>query len=131
MAGGRLTYDSHLRGFNFNGIYDLQRTFPAGQELYGISFQYHMYGATMGSAVLESSSDSTSWVSLWSKLGNQGDQWLQATMYGTSGQTMLRFVYTYVASNYGAWARAINDRHCYSLPLPPRFQVHVRTRRLW
>ena len=65
------------------------------QELYGIAFQYHMYGATMGSAVLESSATGTSWASLWSKSGNMGDQWNQATVYALgSGQTMLRFTYT-------------------------------------
>ena len=40
--------------FNYNLDFDLEKTFPAGQELYGIAFQYHMYGGTMGSAVLES-----------------------------------------------------------------------------
>ena len=42
---------------NFPGVnFDLEKTFSAGQELYGIAFQYHMYGGTMGSAVLESCS---------------------------------------------------------------------------
>ena len=79
--------------------FDLEKAFPAGQELYGIAFQYHMYGGTMGSAVLESSVTSTSWASLWSKSGNMGNQWLQATAYAVSGHTMLR--YTYVPNDRG------------------------------
>ena len=81
--------------YNSNDKFDLQKTFPAGQELYGIAFQYHMYGSYMGSGVLESSADGTSWASLWSKSFNQGDQWHQAAVYAQgSGQTMLRYVYT-------------------------------------
>ena len=30
--------------YNYNLDFDLEKTFPAGQELYGIAFQYHMYG---------------------------------------------------------------------------------------
>ena len=73
--------------------FDLEKTFPPGQELYGVAFQYHMYGHDMGSAVLESSADGMSWASLWSKFGNQGSQWLQATVYAGSGHTMLRYTF--------------------------------------
>ena len=52
---------------NFGAVFDMQKTFPAGQELYGIAFQYHKYGDTMGSAVLETSATGTSWGTLWSK----------------------------------------------------------------
>ena len=86
--------------------FDLYKAFPAGQELYGIAFQYHMYGSSMGSAVLESSATGTSWASLWSKSGNMGNQWNQATVYalGGSGQTMLRFTYTSGSSWSGDFA---------------------------
>ena len=85
--------------------FDLEKTFPTGQELYGIAFQYHMYGATMGSAVLESSATGTSWASLWSQSGNIGTQWNQATVYAQgSGQTMLRFTYTSGGSYTGDFA---------------------------
>ena len=93
--------------------FDLQKSFPAGQELYGIAFQYHMYGATMGSAVLESSADGTSWASLWGQSGNLGDQWNHATVYAGSGQTMLRFVYTSGSSDTGDFALDdIRIGHC-------------------
>ena len=42
---------------SYGKSFDLDRSFPAGQELYGVTFQYHMYGATMGSAILESSAE--------------------------------------------------------------------------
>ena len=90
---------------NQNQNFDLQKTFPAGQELYGIAFQYHMYGYYMGSAVLESSATGTSWASLWSQSGNMGNQWNQATVYAQgSGQTMLRFTYTSGSSYTGDFA---------------------------
>ena len=91
---------------NYNLDFDLEKTFPAGQELYGIAFQYHMYGSSMGSAVLESSATGTSWASLWSKSGNIGNQWNQATVYalGGSDQTMLRFTYTSGSSFTGDFA---------------------------
>ena len=86
--------------------FDLEKTFPAGQELYGIAFQYHMYGSGMGSAVLESSATGTSWASLWSKgPGDMGNQWNQATVSALgSGQTMLRFTYTSGGSYTGDFA---------------------------
>ena len=37
---------------NYNAkTFDMQKAFPAGTELYGISFQYHKYGATIGSGL--------------------------------------------------------------------------------
>ena len=84
--------------------FDLQKAFPAG--VYGIAFQYHMYGATIGTAVLESSATGTSWASLWSKgPGDKGNHWNQATAYARgSGQTMLRFTYTSGSSYTGDFA---------------------------
>ena len=76
-----------------NSDFDLQKSFPVGQDLCGITFQYHMYGADMGSVVLESSMNAQNWFNLWSKSGDQGDQWRQATVYASSGQNMLRYTY--------------------------------------
>ncbi len=49
----------------------------SGQTQATFSFSYHMYGAAdMGSFSLEASNDNgSSWVSLWSQTGNQGNQW--------------------------------------------------------
>ena len=41
-----------------------------------IEFDYHMFGANVVSLLLEVSTDSgTSWTSLWSESGDQGDNW--------------------------------------------------------
>lgn len=40
------------------------------------TFKYHMYGANaMGSLAVEASLNGTSWSSVWSRAGNQGNQW--------------------------------------------------------
>jgi len=46
------------------------------------TFSYHMYGATdMGSIALEASSNNGStWTTLWSKTGNQGNAWLSQSV---------------------------------------------------
>jgi hypothetical protein len=46
-----------------------------------VNFKYHMYGSSnMGSLVLEASLDGTSWTSVWSKSGNQGNNWQTANV---------------------------------------------------
>ncbi len=39
-----------------------------------VSFKYHMYGSDMGTLKLEGY-NGTSWVNIWEKTGNQGDEW--------------------------------------------------------
>ena len=90
-AGGIYYMYANTDGVGVNSNFDLQKMFPAGQDLCGITFQYHMYGDYMGSVVLESSINEQNWVQLWSKSGNMGNQWFQATAYASSGQNMLRF----------------------------------------
>ncbi|WP_053337251.1 IPT/TIG domain-containing protein [Microscilla marina] len=60
-----------------------------------LTFDYHMYGANMGSLVLEISKDNgATWSPIWSKSGDQGDVWktdsvsLKAHKYATM---MFRF----------------------------------------
>lgn len=47
-----------------------------------LTFKYHMYGSNnMGSLALEASTDNgSSWTSIWSKSGNQGNSWQTATV---------------------------------------------------
>ena len=46
-----------------------------------MEFYYHMFGAAMGSLTLEASSDQgASWSAIWSQFGDQGDQWLFASV---------------------------------------------------
>ncbi|MBQ4819823.1 T9SS type A sorting domain-containing protein [Aquimarina sp. MMG016] len=49
----------------------------SGKTSATFSFSYHMFGASsMGSIALEASTDEgTSWTSLWSQTGNQGNSW--------------------------------------------------------
>lgn len=51
-----------------------------GQSSAEFSFYYHMYGSTMGSLSLEATTDGTNWTSLWSLNGDQGNNWIQATV---------------------------------------------------
>ncbi|MDH7446538.1 reprolysin-like metallopeptidase [Aquimarina sp. 2201CG14-23] len=45
------------------------------------TFQYHMYGNSMGTLTLEASNDNgNTWSSLWSKSGNQGNSWQSASV---------------------------------------------------
>ena len=60
------------------------------------SFDYHMYGNDMGTLSLEVSTDNgSSWTSIWSQTGDQGDTWfsqeLDISAYQTSS-TQFRFV---------------------------------------
>ena len=91
-----------------NKVFDMAKTFPAGQELYGIAFQYNMNGVHIGTAVLESSADGATWASLWTKSGQLGNQWRQAIVYASSyagsGQVILRFKYTSGTSFEGDFA---------------------------
>jgi len=43
------------------------------------SFDYHMYGAAMGTLSLQASTDGSSWTTLWTTSSNQGNSWLSAT----------------------------------------------------
>lgn len=58
------------------------------------SFDYHMYGVGMGELTVEYSENGVTWGHLWSKSGNQGNQWLSQTisLNAFSGKVvMLRF----------------------------------------
>ena len=74
------------RCFNISGLADPE-----------LSFQYHMYGAEMGSLFVQVSTDGGGeWQeSIWWETGDQGDQWLQATVdlsgY-SSNQLVIRIV---------------------------------------
>ena len=75
------------------------------QSSAGITFQYHMFGETMGTLVLQGSTNGgTSWVDLWSKTGNQGESWYSATTVLDSycgDELNLRFFYTSGSSYRG------------------------------
>jgi hypothetical protein len=59
-----------------------------------LNFKYHMYGASTGSLEVEISTDGLSWVSVWSKSGDQGNDWKDALINLSSyaaGSPLLRF----------------------------------------
>lgn len=60
-----------------------------------LRFDYHMFGADMGSLDVEITSDST-WTNVWSLSGDQGDQWNTATvnLAGMGDTIMFRFTAT-------------------------------------
>ena len=80
----------------------MSKTVTAG-SVSGLDFQYHMYGGTMGTATLEAYTG-TSWISAWTKSGNLGNAWMQASVAVASGATMLRFKYTGASSYSGDFA---------------------------
>ncbi|MGH1337916.1 MAG: trypsin-like peptidase domain-containing protein [Aureispira sp.] len=46
-----------------------------------ITFQYHMYGASMGNLRLQASTDGgSSWATLWTQTGDQGNSWKAASI---------------------------------------------------
>ncbi|MGH1334666.1 MAG: trypsin-like peptidase domain-containing protein [Aureispira sp.] len=45
-----------------------------------LTFNYHMFGNSMGSLVLEVRTGTTNWTTLWSRTGDQGNQWLQISI---------------------------------------------------
>ena len=92
-------YYIHIEGSspNFNVTGTL--TSPllnAGSPSKYVVFDYHMYGGNMGTLRFEVSTNSGgSWITLWSKSGNQGNQWNTAEIslngYYDSPALMLRF----------------------------------------
>jgi M6 family metalloprotease-like protein len=61
------------------------------------NFAYHMYGTAMGTMQLQATTDGSSWTTLWTKTGNQGNSWYTASVslssyYGSTVQ--LRYVAT-------------------------------------
>ncbi|MEL6133425.1 MAG: fibronectin type III domain-containing protein, partial [Bacteroidota bacterium] len=52
----------------------------SGASTASFDFQYHMYGSNMGSMTLEATSDDLTWTNLWSRSGDQGNQWSSASV---------------------------------------------------
>ena len=45
-----------------------------------LSFSYHMFGRDIGRLAVESSTDSTNWITHWEMEGDQGDEWQNASV---------------------------------------------------
>ncbi len=62
-----------------------------------LAFDYHMYGSSMGDLTLQiSTDDNNTWTTLWTKSGDQGDQWLMENIdlsaYSAESGVRLRFI---------------------------------------
>ena len=69
----------------------------AGESAATFSFKYHMYGSAMGSLVVQATTDGSTWTTLWSLSGNQGNSWYTANIDLASylgSDVKLRFVGT-------------------------------------
>ena len=53
----------------------------SGASTASFSFAWHMYGSSMGTLLLEASSNGgSSWSTVWSRSGNQGNSWSTSTV---------------------------------------------------
>ena len=82
-------------GSNSDARMQVQCVDLSAWTLPGLTFQYHMYGATMGTLEVNISTDGgLTWTNAWSLSGDQGDQWslgmIDLTPYGT-GQIAVEF----------------------------------------
>ena len=65
-----------------------------------IKFKYHMYGSSMGTLKLEVQEEgSSTWTSVWSKTGDQGNSWKDAEVSLSAKKLKVRFHLT-TASSY-------------------------------
>jgi len=54
-------------------------------------FAYHMYGSAMGTLEVQVSDDGSSWTTIWSESGNQGNVWGTASTSWDSAASYVRF----------------------------------------
>ena len=86
----------------------------SAQIVWTVAFQYHMYGATMGTLRLVNANG----VAVWSRDGNQGNTWHSASVLLFSPS--FRFEYVRGSSYTGDAAVAQVNRTYYSLrPMSP------------
>lgn len=81
------TYYKHIEASGQNNptktanLYSPYFRLPNNNTLANISFSYHMWGASMGSLKLQVSTNwGATWVTIWSRGGDQGNAWQQASV---------------------------------------------------
>jgi len=93
---GTYAYVEATNNFNLTAILNLPCVDITSNSDAFIIFDYHMFGAAMGTLDLEISTNSgSSWTNIWTLSGNQGDQWLNANIDATAyvgNNILLRFV---------------------------------------
>ena len=68
----------------------IQYNLPSSETEGTVTFRYHQYGLDQGTLHLEAYTGS-SWTSLWSSTGNQGNQWNTVSNESFTGATAIRF----------------------------------------
>jgi len=105
-------------GGQYHKTFDLTKNVAAGDTVTSLTFQYNMYGSAMGTAELQIF-DGTSWSTVWSKSGQQGSGWRQASVATNSGSTSkLAFIYTSGSSWAGDFA-IDKIEETYAVPVVP------------
>ena len=83
-----------------------------------LSFAYHMYGASMGKLELEVSVDNgITWISLWAKKNDQGNQWLTASVdLNAYAGSVIQLRYVGTTNNSFQSDMAVDDIQITTLP---------------
>jgi|GEM_PF-2598854 len=76
-GGGNYLYLEGTSCFNNTGILESECIDLSSLSTPSLSFSYHMYGGDMGTLEVQVRDADTDWTVLWSKSGDQGDQWFQ------------------------------------------------------
>ena len=81
---------------NYYTDFTMSKGIDSGSDAAKVAFSYHMYGANIGTVLLEGSQDDgSSYTTFWSKSGNMGDSWLSAAVdVSTSAPTGDSICYT-------------------------------------
>ena len=113
---------------NFPSVGPYTLTTPRFGACVGIvTFSYHMYGSGMGTLELEETTDDgLTWATVWSKSGDQGDSWQDASVDPSSAVTQVRWVGTTGSSYTGDMAlddiSVLGESGCF-LPTPSPTQT--------
>ena len=78
VQGSYYVYLEATSNLNKRGI--LRSPFYIIPQGYELRFNYHMYGTTIANLKVEISSNGSSWTQLWSKSGDQGNNWQEAVI---------------------------------------------------
>ena len=65
------------------GLFEMYQEFD--DSLGTVDFDYHMYGATIGTVEVQGSADGSSYTTLWTKSGEQGSGWSSASVDASGG----------------------------------------------
>jgi len=76
---------------HYNKLHRLESPLFSLQQDATLSFFYHMHGSDMGTLSVEAHVDGSGWSTLWSRSGNKGFAWLDASVVLPASTTQVRF----------------------------------------